>query len=170
MQSEKFFADYKQTILNDFTFKEYLKNSVKAIAAELSKATEPTCLHVRLGDYVKHPLHGVADAEYYKRALNTLAKHRPEASIFVFSDNIELVKQELDLPDNVHCIPTDIDEQQSMYLATLCKNFVISNSSFSWWMQYLSRYKDKLVIAPSRWYARSCPCDIYLGNWIIEAV
>ena len=170
MQSEQFFADYKQTILNEFSFKKELKDSVKVFAAEISKATEPTCLHVRLGDYVKNPLHGVADAEYYKRALKTLAKHRPDASIFVFSDNIEIVRQELHLPDNAYYIPEDIDEQQTMFLATLCKNFVISNSSFSWWMQYLCKYEDKLVIAPSRWYARPCPCDIYLDNWILEEV
>lgn len=170
MQSEKFFADHKQTILNEFSFKECLKDSVRVLAEEIANATEPTCLHVRLGDYVKNPLHGVADAAYYQRALKTLFKHRPNATIFVFSDNIELVKKELNLPETVHCIPADVDEQQTMYLGSLCKNFVISNSSFSWWMQYLSQYEDKVVIAPSRWYARPCPCDIYLDNWIIEEV
>lgn len=170
MQSERFFADHKQTILNEFTFKEGLKDSVKALADEITSSTEATCLHVRLGDYVKNPLHGDADAAYYQRALKTLYKHRPNATIFVFSDNIELVKKEFNLPESVHCIPAEVDEQQTMYLGSLCKNFVISNSSFSWWMQYLSRYDDKLVIAPSRWYARPCPCDIYLDNWIIEEV
>lgn len=170
MQSEKFFADHKQTILNEFTFKEDLKDSVKVLAEEITSSMEATCLHVRLGDYVKNPLHGVADAAYYQRALKTLFKHHPNATIFVFSDNIELVKKELNLPESVHCIPAEVDEQQTMYLGSLCKNFVISNSSFSWWMQYLSRYDDKLVIAPSRWYARPCPCDIYLDNWIIEEV
>lgn len=170
MQSERFFADHKQTILKEFTFKQGLKDSVKALSDEITSSTEATCLHVRLGDYVKNPLHGVADVAYYQRALKTLFKHRPNATIFVFSDNIELVKKELNLPETVHCIPAEVDEQQTMYLGSLCKNFVISNSSFSWWMQYLSRYDDKLVIAPSRWYARPCPCDIYLDNWIIEEV
>lgn len=170
MQSEEYFADYKHTILNEFTFKEGLKASCKELAMEIIDATEPTCLHVRLGDYVKNPLHGVADSSYYLRAINTLYKCRPNATLFVFSDNIDLVKQSLSLPQTVHCIPANVDEQQTMYLGSLCKNFVISNSSFSWWMQYLSRYEDKLVIAPSRWYARPCPCDIYMDNWILEEV
>lgn len=169
-QSEKYFGDYKDTILEELQFKDSVKDSVKEIADNIKKSVEPTCLHIRLGDYVKNPLHGVADAAYYRRALAELKNRKPNATIFLFSDNVELVKSELALDDMVIYIPSDIDDQQTMYLGSLCHNFVISNSSFSWWMQYLSRYKEKLVIAPSRWYAKLCPCDIYMKDWIIVDV
>lgn len=54
-----------------------------------------------------------------------------------------------------------------MYLGSLCKNFIIPNSGFSWWMQYLFNKEDRLVIAPSRWYAKECRCDIYQDFWKI---
>lgn len=165
-QSEAYFESYKNLILEELQFKDCIKNSVKDLAERIISSVEPTCLHIRLGDYVKNPLHGLLDASYYRRAISKLRKLKPNATLFLFSDNVELVKQELGL-DDVFYIPAEIDEQQTMYLGSLCHNFVISNSSFSWWMQYLSRKEERLVIAPSRWYAQPCPCDIYQKSWVL---
>ena len=169
-QSEKYFADYKEQILKELQFKDNVKTSVAELATKIQTATEATCLHVRLGDYVKNPLHGVADASYYRRALEKLKQLRPNATIFLFSDNTELAKAELRLDDDVYVIPSTVDDQQTMYLGSLCRNFIISNSSFSWWMQYLSSDDDRIVIAPSRWYAQPCPCDIYQDGWTLIEV
>lgn len=169
-QSEKYFAPYRDQILAELTFKEAIQESVSSLADQIQSSKEPTCLHIRLGDYVKNPLHGVADAAYYRRALKELRRRKPSATIFLFSDNIELVKKELELGDDIHFIPSEVDEQQTMYLGSLCHHFVISNSSFSWWMQYLSRNENRLVLAPSRWYAVPCPCDIYQDNWVLLEV
>lgn len=165
-QSERYFELYKDQILKELQFKESIKDSVKDLAEKIVSSIEPTCLHIRLGDYVKNPLHGVLDASYYRKALSKLKSLKPNATLFLFSDNVELVKLELGL-DNVFYIPAEIDEQQTMYLGSLCHNFIISNSSFSWWMQYLSRRDDRLVVAPSRWYAQPCPCDIYQKEWVL---
>ena len=43
----------------------------------------------------------------------------------------------------------------------------MSNSSFSWWAQYLSDNEDKIVVAPPIWMPNDFVSDIYMDNWTI---
>lgn len=169
-QSEQFFQDYKETILNDLSFKDEIKQSCTEWAKKINSADFPVCMHIRLGDYVKHPLHGVATIQYYNDALAALRKKCPSARVFVFSDNIDAIKEAFPVEHEFTFIPSDLSDHQTMYLGSLCKGFIISNSSFSWWMQYLSKATDKLVYAPSRWYNVPAPRDIYLKEWNLVEV
>lgn len=52
-----------------------------------------------------------------------------------------------------------------------CSHFVISNSTFSWWVQRLSDRKkeQKIVCAPIRWNDKYLTKEIglYCDNWIM---
>ena len=47
----------------------------------------------------------------------------------------------------------------------LCRGFVMSNSTYSWWAQYLAPAQGKRVWAPDRWYAHTKQTDLYLPDW-----
>ena len=62
----------------------------------------------------------------------------------------------------------DVPDYETLRLMYLCKHFVMSNSSFSWWAQYLSDNPDKIVIAPEYWLPENKENkSMYLDNWII---
>ena len=71
--------------------------------------------------------------------------------LIFFSDDIRWVEKNIksDLPSYYESGDDPIWEK--MRLMYSCKHFIISNSTFSWWAQYLSRNDKKIVISPDHW-------------------
>lgn len=58
-------------------------------------------------------------------------------------------------------------DYEDFRLMTLCKHFIIANSSFSWWGAWLGNFEDKVVIAPKKWFNEpNVKDDIVPDRWI----
>lgn len=171
-QCDKYFVKYEDLIRKELTFREEALCVDAITLGKEIKSKNSVCMHIRMGDYMKDPVFGVCGLDYYYRALNRMKLLNPEAEIFVFSDNIELVKEAMkDVKDiEFHYIDAKYNDQESMFLGSCCRHFIMSNSTFSWWMQYLSDNKNKIVLAPNKWYNTNNPCAIYQDNWLLVEV
>ncbi|SDF28110.1 Glycosyl transferase family 11 [Bacteroidales bacterium KHT7] len=172
-QSDKYFTKYEDLIRKELTFKTdmFCKDS-KMLGSKLRANKNSVCLHIRRGDYLNDPVFAVCDINYYNKAIDKLLELIPNAEFFVFSDSIDEVREFLaKYCDNYfHYIDVKYTDQESLYLGSCCNNFIMTNSTFSWWMQYLSDNPNKIVLAPNRWYNTNNPCDIYQDNWMIIEV
>jgi hypothetical protein len=109
-----------------------------------------TCsIHVRRGDYVNNPFHEVCDLNYFLKAIEKINSMEKIDKFLVFSDDISWCKK--NFLQNFEFIDGNLDIQD-IFLMSLCKHNIISNSSFSWWGSYLNKNKNKKIIAPNKWF------------------
>ncbi len=168
--SEKYFKDIESTIRNDFTFRHDFDNHCRDLADEISQ-TNSVCLNVRRGDFVSHPLHDVCGMDYFHRAARDLSEKVEDAIFYVFSDDIEWCQKHIHLNYPTNYVTHDYSGNRFghyLHLMSLCKHYIIPNSTFGWWGAWLSKNREKKVIGPSKWLNRedSDTRDLLPESWI----
>ena len=159
-QSYKYFSEYQNEITDEFTFRDSILSKCKNI---INQYSDPISIHVRRGDYVKHPGFWNVTPEYLAQALSSLPYGN--YTYLVFSDDIEWCKQ---IFNEDFTFIEDNNQFEDMCLMSLCKHNIISNSSFSWWAAWLNSNPDKTVVAPSKWFTEAKPLkDLFPNNWIV---
>lgn len=163
-QSSKNFMSYKDKIIDLFSPSDEEINSLTTKYPQI-KLNNTVSLHVRRGDYLNSPtIHPVVSKSYVDTALKMIGEY---SHIFIFTDDKTWVLENL---ENENFTIVDDEDYNELWLMSMCKNNIISNSSFSWWGSFLNKNKTKRVIAPSIWFGDNGPKnykDIYENNWEI---
>ena len=156
-QSELYFYDFKDEIINLFHFSDDDVNQVKEFIKTINKNNLPvTIIHIRRGDYLLlSDFHSVCPKEYYLNSIDILSNN---CYIFI-SDDIKWVKEQF-VGDNFFYFESN-NEILDLTLMTISDNVVISNSTFSWWGAYLNRNKNKTILAPKNWFGKKGPTDTH---------
>lgn len=139
---------------NGFTLKQPRLECNKGLY-EIIEANNTVCISIRRGDFL-NPQYAdqfyICDETYIKRAIDKVKQLIDKPVLVFFSDDIKWVKGTIktDLPAYYESGNDPVWEK--LRLIYSCKHFIISNSTFSWWAQYLSRNTNKIVISPDRWF------------------
>ena len=161
-QSEKYFIKNKNEILKLFSINDNISYKLTNFLLKTNPEIKNTVsLHVRRGDYLNHPnSHRFIGVDYI---YNSLSKFE-NSMIYVFSDDIEWCKNNIKECTGNHILFVNrsfgFEDYEEIYLMSMCDNNIISNSSFSGWGSYLNNNKNKIVIAPDKWF-----CDNYVDNY-----
>ena len=152
-QGEKYLENTNYNINNYFKFN--CANKLTKISEKI-KNTNSVSIHFRRGDYVNNiktnTFHGLCGFNYYNNGIKFISKNISNPIYFVFSDDINWVKQNFKLNYPTIYIE-DNKDYEDMYLMSLCRHNIIANSTFSWWGAWLNKNPDKIVIAPQKWFA-----------------
>jgi len=108
--------------------------------------TKPTiAISSRRGDYVKNESYHLLPIRYY---LGALLKYFPDFrdnyNLVIFSDDVEYCKLHFGCLSNVFYAQGDAIEQHT--LMRQCENFILSNSTFSYWGAKLAKSPKKVIV------------------------
>lgn len=163
-QSSKNFLGFDEKIKELFSIDEPTKNYLIEKYPDLI-LDKTLSIHVRRGDYKNFPdIHPTISKSYINEALSIVGDY---SHVFILSDDKVWVKENINLPNSTI---VDEDDYVELWLMSMCKNNILSNSSFSWWGSYLNKNENKIQVAPSIWFGPKGPkkfSDIFENNWKI---
>ena len=178
-QSEKYFINYKNNIMQEFTFKtEIKKNNLELQKMILN--TNSILVHIRQHAFtetqkkqineknlLKSDQHTRENIVHNLKAIKYFKTKIDNAKFFIFSNDFKNLKN-IFIGDEYYFVDQNIKLEPiyDFYLMTLCKHFIVSPSTFSWWAAWLSRNENKICISPPENMGMSLNRDVIPDDWI----
>ncbi len=154
-QSWRFFDGYESRMRQVFDTGRLATPRLASLTAEIAAARNPVAVHVRRGDYLKDAqsiaFFGVLGGNYYDAARHALEARVEAPTYFLFSDEIDRATTELRGWPGLRPV-TGFTGPEDLRLMSLCRHFIIANSTFSWWGAWLGAAPDKQVVGPRQWF------------------
>jgi hypothetical protein len=166
-QSSKYFKNIISILKNCIVFPdpERLEQTIFQKCGLIT--SNHVIVHARRGDYIQFAtIHNPQPDKYYEDGLIEIKK-RIEKPIFILLSDDKDYWINSKVFKNENYVIVDVDEITTFFLMTRCKNFIMANSTFSWWGAYLAN--TTTVITPKQWFGPEGQKDwqdIYEDEWI----
>jgi len=185
-ESEKYFNDYQNEIINqfDFIFKDYYSknnfyneivnsNSI-SICIRQNRFSEKL-RKINSEDLKKSENYKIEQITYIKKAINFIKQKVSNPKFFVWSNYTENLDEFFSSKDftiikNYQKLEKGRRQMLDLFLMSQCKHFIVIPSSFNWWGAYLSKNKNKIIIRPDDNNFKDFKInnmDFWPSDWII---
>lgn len=159
----------RELLLEDFKWKPM--GIVDTFVCQQILSSNAVCVHIRRGDYVNNPIFDVCGDSYYYNAMKYMQEKLSNPVFYIFSDAVDEIENSMQFPCPVVYIKDRHKDYEDLYLMKNCRHFIMSNSTYSWWAQFLGEAEDKVVIAPKKWcLTKDMSVGIYMKEWILMDV
>lgn len=158
----RWFDDIREMLLKELTPINPVSSTNKELYKKIT-VKNSICISLRNWSIDVHKKRGleernICNIEYYKKAIKIMCEKIDSPIFVVFSDDIEWAKNIMEklVGGGIEILfETGKDDvAEKLRLMYSCKHFILSNSTFCWWAQYLCRNSKKIVISPDRWLER----------------
>ena len=166
-QSWKYFSDIS-TEIREIVGQTQIVSPQAQEVLSMFKSMSLNVVHIRRGDYTNlQSYHGLTSLKYYERARDLLNNLGQNDKYIVFSDDIQIASE---IWPNAERYVSQKDVPSSfenLLLMSKGKNFIGSNSSFSWWASYMN-VEQGVKIFPRPWFSSlvNDTRDLLLPGWL----
>ena len=181
-QTEKYFIEVKNDILKEFSFKDKIINE-KNKFKDLILNTNSISIHIRNNKFLKSENHKninklneenfKLNIDIAKKGIDFFEKKFDDPKFFIWSNDFTRLKENFSSDKYIFVNNENhVNDVYDLYLMTLCKNFIVSPSTYSYWGALLSNNKNKICLGPpninnkSGYYGFSNNKDIRPDWWI----
>lgn len=168
-QSPHYFEEIRETLKKELTVKSPLSPKTLRVVEQI-QFTNSVCVHLRLSRNIVDGKEVAAgkqlDWQHYIRCIDFVAQQIENPRFFCFSDNPDAAQKLASLPYDMVLVSHNKGDERAhedFHLMSLCRHFVLSNSTFGWWPAWLNEQPGGVVAAPALrfWDNR----DILPAHW-----
>jgi len=151
-QNQYYFNNISTLLKNDLSFNLNLPNQLNSLFYSI-QTSNSVAIHVRwFDDSEKAESENNLNIKYYNSAIKKINENIINPHYYVFSDNINSTKKFIKFNDSMVTYASietyNLHSIYDMFLMSLCKNFIISNSTFSWWSAWLCKEINPVYLIP----------------------
>ena len=177
-ESEKYFYDYRNDLLNEFDIKDkeqfsdnkYLdiikNNNVVSICVRQNRYSERITNKYSYSNINKSTLFVKETIDYIYKAVEFFDKKIDNPKYLIWSNNFDNLDKYFDSKKFIFVINNKDKILTDFFLLTQCKYFIVGPSTFHWWGAWLSNFDDKICVRPKN-LNPSNNRDFWPEKWII---
>ncbi len=166
-ESEKYFLDIRNEILNEFNFlrikdfqnspfyQDLIKENSISICFRQNRFVEGKKKNKDTRNYFKSENFSNEQISYINTAINFFNNKINSPKFFLWSNNaknidLNLFKSNVSIVDHDAKFCENIDKRAlDLFLISQCHHHIVVPSSFNWWGAWLSKRKNKIICRPS---------------------
>ncbi len=171
----EYFREIKDILLREFSLRQDYFVEIQQICEVIQK-TSSVAVHFRRGDYINSQkgknLFGALPSSYYVRALNEVKRNVKSPVLYVFSDEPDWVRKNIDLNGFEVVWATEHSKglpYLEFQMMRLCRHIICANSTFSWWAAWLNSNSSALILGPERWYSDARAQRLYKKGSVLNS-
>ncbi len=174
-ESEKYFLDYRNDLLNQFSFKNDMSNNkyldiirnhnVVSISIRQNRYSERMSNKFDQHSITKSQDFVAKTVDYIYQSIKFIKSKVHNPKFLLWSNDFAGLEKYFPTNEFLYVINQENKILNDFYLLTQCKYFIVGPSTFSWWGAWLSNNQSKICIRPKN-INPSNNVDFWPESWI----